>query len=201
MLPFNRWFCIFFLQILKAVVYQMAMVVLDTHPADQFGLSEACYVPSNHFSIHCDAPLFVGLQVNQPYFFVITVRSHNLLRTDHFDRNIPAMVNFHFLPEQYLSVFVSVKKKYPTLSNVLNVLHSSLLLSQKHECVVEGSEHRANICVLLFEADGNRFFVKHQWLSINGESRQWTLITIGTPLSKTNEIRNHRKNTHSPTEV
>ena len=99
MLPFDSWFCIFFLQILKAVGYQMAIVALVPHPADQFGLFEVCFVPSIYFSIHWGAPLFAGLQVNQPYFFVITVRSHNLLRTDYLNKNITKIFTFHFLPE------------------------------------------------------------------------------------------------------
>ena len=74
MLPFNGWFRIFFLQILKAVVYQLAMISYVTHPADQLGLFEVFYLPPINFKIHCGAPLFVGLQVNQPYFMIITVR-------------------------------------------------------------------------------------------------------------------------------
>ena len=166
MLPFNRCFRIFFLQILGAVVYQLVMLSFGTHPADQFGLFEVFYFSSIHFCIHCGTPLFVGLQVNQPYFFVITVPYHNLLRTDHLNKNTQKIFTFHFLPKQDLSVAVSVKKKQRTLSKILNVLLSSLLLHQKHECVVEGSEHIENIYVLLFEADGNHFLLKHQIDSI-----------------------------------
>ena len=108
MLPLNSWFRIFFFQILEAVVYQMVIVVLGTNPADQFGLFEVLYVPSIQFSIHCSAPFPVGLQVNQPYFFVFTVPYHSLFRTDHFDSNIPQIFAFHFLPKQGLSVAVSV---------------------------------------------------------------------------------------------
>ena len=97
-------------------------------PAAQFGLSEVLYVSPNYFSIHFSALLFVGLHINQPYFFVIIVPYHSLFRTDHFDRNIPQMFAFDFLPKQNLSVAVSVENKYPTLSNVLNVLRSSPLL-------------------------------------------------------------------------
>ena len=59
-----------------------------------------------------------------------------------------------------------MEKKCTTLSNVLNVLLSSLLLYQKNECVVEGSEDILKRFVLLFEADGNRFFLKHRIQSI-----------------------------------
>ena len=99
MLPFDSWFCIFFLQIPDVVVYQLAMVILDTLPADQLGLSEVFYVHYIYLRIHCGAPLFVGLQVNQQYFFIVFVRSHNLLRTDHINNNIPKIFTFHFLPE------------------------------------------------------------------------------------------------------
>ena len=118
------------------------MVILDTLPADQLGLSEVCYEPSNHFSIHFGAPLIVGLQVNQPYFAIIIVPYHNLFRTDHLNRNI-RIITFHSLPEKYLSVAVSVEKNRTILSNILSVL-LSLLLDQKQECIVEGSERIAN---------------------------------------------------------
>ena len=128
MLPFDSWFCIFFLQILKVVVYQMAMISFVPTPTEQFGLSEVCYTPPINFSIHCGAPLFVGLQVNEPYFAIIIVPYHNLLRTDHINKNLIQIFTFHFLLKQNFSVGVSVENKYSTLSNVLNVLLSSLLL-------------------------------------------------------------------------
>ena len=140
------------------------MISFAPHPADQLGLSEILYVPSIQFCIHCGAPLFVGLQVNHPYFMISTVPQHNLLRTDHLNKNLKQIFTFHFLPKQDHSVAVSVENKYSTLSNVLNVLLSS---RQKHECVVEGSERRINLCVLLFETDWNRFFLKHRIQSIN----------------------------------
>ena len=84
------------------------MLSLVPHPADQFGLFEVLYVPPNYFSIHFSALLFVGLHINQPYFFVIIVPYHSLFRTDHFDSNIPQIFAFHFLPKQGLSVAVSV---------------------------------------------------------------------------------------------
>ena len=110
-LPLNSWFRIFFFQILEAVVYQMVIVVLGTNPADQFGLFEVLYVSSIYFSIHSGAPFVVGLQVNQPYFMIITVRYHNLLQADHLNKNTPKIFTFHFLSKQYLSVAVSVEKK------------------------------------------------------------------------------------------
>ena len=143
MLPFNSWFCTFFLQIPDVVVYQLAMVILDTLPADQLGLSEVCYEPSIHFSIHCGAPLIVGLQVNQPYFMIVSVRHHNLLWTDYRNKNTPKIFTFHSLPKQGFSVAVSVEKNRTILSNILSVL-LSLLLDQKQECIVEGSERIAN---------------------------------------------------------
>ena len=166
MLPFNCWFCIFFLQILKPVIYELALVARETHPAEQLGLFEICYVSPIILSIHCGAPLSVCFQVNQPYFFIVIVIYNNLLRTDHLNFNPPKLFNFHFLPKQNLSVAVSVKNR-TMLFNILSVLHSSLLLHQKHECVVEGSKCILNICVLIFEADGNHFFVKHRIQSIN----------------------------------
>ena len=99
MLPFDSWFCMFFLQILEFVAYQLPMFALDTHPADQLDLFEVYYTPPINFSIQCSAPLFVGFQVNQQYFFIVSVRYHNLLRTDHLNRNIIQIFTFHFLPE------------------------------------------------------------------------------------------------------
>ena len=167
MLPFYCWFGVVFLQILKAVVYQMAMLSFVPTPADHFGLFEVLYVSSIHLRIHCGAPLFVGLQVNQPYFVIRSVWEHNLLRTDHLYSDLPITFSFHSLPEQYLSVAVSVKKKYITLSILLNVLLSSLLLRQKHECVFEGSERISDIWVLFSEVNGNRLLLKHQIQPIN----------------------------------
>ena len=166
MLPYNDWFGVAYPQISYVVVSQMAMIAFIPSPAEQFCLSEVSYLSHTYFSIHCGAPLFVGLQVDQPYFLIIIVTYHNLFRTDHFDSNKPIIFNFHFLPKQGLSVAVSVKKKYRMLSKILNVLLSSLLLHQKHECVVEGSEHIVNICVFLSKVDWNRFLVKHLIQSI-----------------------------------
>ena len=73
MLPFYCWFGVVFLQILKAVVYQMAMIFFVPSPADQLGLSEVFYF-SFYLGIHCGAPLLVGLQVNQQYFMISTVQ-------------------------------------------------------------------------------------------------------------------------------
>ena len=150
MLPFNGRFCIFFFQILKAVVvvYELEIVILATHPAEQLGLFEVFYVFSIHFSIHCGAPLFVGLQVNQPYFMISTVPYHNLFRTDNLDKNRSQTFTFHFLPEQSLSVTVSVEKNNNTLfplSTIAIALLSLLLLHQKCESVVMGSERKGNI--------------------------------------------------------
>ena len=112
-LPFNHWFCIVFLQIINAIVYQLAMIVFIPTPTEQFGLFEVFYVSPNNLCIHCSAPLFVSFQVNQPYFMII-FQHQNLLRTDHLNVNIlpnnPPNHNFHFLPEQNLSVAVSVEK-------------------------------------------------------------------------------------------
>ena len=166
MLPFNGWFRIFFLQILKAVVYQLAMISYVTHPAEQLGLFEVLYVPQINFSIKCGAPLFAGLQVNQPYFMIVFIPYNNLLQADHLNINMPAMATFYFLPKQGFSVAVSVKKKYRMLSKILNVLLSSLLVHQNNECVVEGSERIVNVLVLLFETDRERFLLKHRIQSI-----------------------------------
>ena len=61
---------------------------------------------------------------------------------------------------------VSVEEKYPTLPNLPNVL-LSLLQHQEHKCVIEGSEHIANICVILSKFDWNRFLLKHQFNRLN----------------------------------
>ena len=72
MLPFNGWFCIFFLHILEVVVYELAMIYILPSPADQLGLIKVCYLVSTYLGIRirCDAPLFASLQVNHPYFFI-----------------------------------------------------------------------------------------------------------------------------------
>ena len=172
MFPLNSWFRIFFFQILKAVVYELAMIIFEPHAAEQFGLSEVVNLFSTDLCIQCGTPLFVGFQVNQPYFMIVSVPYHNLLGTDHLNRNQPTTFTFHFLSEYGLSVGVSVKKEYAKRSNVLNVLLSSLLLRQKHECVVEGSEHIINICVFLSKVDENCFFVKHQLNQLNIYDKQ-----------------------------
>ena len=147
MLPFDSWFCIFFLQILEFVVYQLVMLSFIPTPADQLGLSEVFYSSPIYFSIDSGVPLFVGLQVNKPYFLIIAVRYHNLLRTDHLDKNRPQPFTFHFLPKQSLSVNVGVQKNntpFP-LSTIAIALLSLLLLHQKDESVVMGSERIINI--------------------------------------------------------
>ena len=147
MLPFDSWFCIFFLQILEFVVYQLVMLSFIPTPADQLGLSEVVNLFSTDLCIQCGTPLFVGFQVNQPYFFIVFVRYHNLLRTDHLDKNRPQPFTFHFLPKQSLSVNVGVQKNntpFP-LSTIAIALLSLLLLHQKDESVVMGSERIINI--------------------------------------------------------
>ena len=194
------------------VVYQLAMIAFKSSPAEQFCLSEVLYVSSIHFSIHCGAPFLVSLQVDQPYFYIVTVRYHNLLRTHHLNINTPKICTFHFLPEQGISVAVSMEKNNTrfTVSTIMIVL-LSLLLHQKYESVVEGSERIANIIILFSKANGNHFLLKHRWLSIicyikqsqfivpNHNKHQkmqqrwiscvWSLITIVIPLSKTYDIR------------
>ena len=144
----------------------MDVVAILSHPTEQFALSEVFDVFSNYYSIHCGAPLFAGFQVNQPKCWVVFVQYHSLLRTDHINRNIPNIYTFHFLPQQYLSVAVWVEKKHFALL-IIWVALLSLLLHQKYESIVEGSENIVNLCALLFEADGNRFFLKHRIQSIN----------------------------------
>ena len=106
------------------------MFALGTHPAEQFDLSEVCYEPYIHFIIHCGPPLFASLQVNEPYFIISIVPQHNLLRTDHLNKNITNKFTFHLLPKQGLSVTVSVEKNntpFP-LSTIAIALLSLLLL-------------------------------------------------------------------------
>ena len=89
MLLFGDRFGIASPQIPDVIVNQLAMIAFDTDPADQFALFEVVYESSNYLAIHCGAPLFVGLQVNQPYLLTMSVPYHNLLRTDHLHGNIP----------------------------------------------------------------------------------------------------------------
>ena len=163
MLPFDNRFWIISPQIPYAIVKQMAMIFFRPSPADQFGLIEVCYVSPINLCIHFGAPFLVGLQVNQPYFYIVTVRYHNLLRTDHLNINTPKICTFHFLPEQGISVTVSMEKINTrfTISTIMIVL-LSLLLHQKYQSVVEGSERIANIIILFSEANGNRLFLKHR---------------------------------------
>ena len=72
------------------------------------------------------------------------------------------MSSFHYLPKQNFSVAVRMEKNHNSLSNVVFALLSSLLLYQKHKCVVESSVHIANSCAILFEADRNRLLLKHK---------------------------------------
>ena len=140
MLPFNNmFFRIVFLQILYFIVCHKAMVLFTLQQADQFGFFEANYLSSFHLGIHFGAPLLVCFQVNEPYFFIITVPYHRLFRTDHIDSNFLTKCTFHFFPIQDLSVGVDVEKNQHTLSsNIPNAL-LSLLLYQKQKRVVEGS--------------------------------------------------------------
>ena len=110
MLPFDDRFGVVFLQIINVVVNQLAVSAFG-HPADHFGLPEVGHVPYCYLGIDCGAPFVVGLQVNQPYCMIITVRYHNLLQADHLNKNTPKIFTFHFLSKQYLSVAVSVEKK------------------------------------------------------------------------------------------
>ena len=90
---------------------------------------------------------------------VSTAPYNNLLRTDHPNLNINPIISFDFLPQQNLSVTVSVEKninRLPLSTIVIALLN--LLLHQKHKRIVEGSERIVNIWVLLFEADGERSF-------------------------------------------
>ena len=139
-LPFGNWFCIFFLQILDAIVNYLAIILFNSDPADQFCLFEVFYLFRNCLSIHCGAPFFAGLQVNEPYFTIITFRYHNLLRADHLNGNPIQIFAFHILSEQYLYVAVSVEKKNSALL-IIWVAGLSLFVHEKHESIVEGSEH------------------------------------------------------------
>ena len=89
MLLFGNRFHIVFLQIMNAVVNQLAMIAFGTHPTNQFAFFEVFDVPSNYLRIHCGAPFLVGFQVNQPDLSIMSVPYHNLLRTDHLDGDIP----------------------------------------------------------------------------------------------------------------
>ena len=73
MLPFNDWFGIVFLHIINVVVKELAIIVFVPLPANQFGLFKVLYVSYCYLCVHCGAPLFVSLQVNEPYFIILTV--------------------------------------------------------------------------------------------------------------------------------
>ena len=132
MLPLNNWFGVVLFQIFYIEIYnKMAMISFRPSPAEQFGLPEVCYLSSNYLSIHWGAPFFVCLQVNEPYFSIISVQHNNLLRTDHLNIHTPQSFTFHFLPEQGLSVAVSVEKKNYSFSvSAIVIVLLSLLLDQ-----------------------------------------------------------------------
>ena len=73
MIPFNNGFRIVLPQRLNSIVCQMAMIALYIDAADQLSLVEVCDESSINSCIR-GAPFLVGLQVNQPYFMIITVR-------------------------------------------------------------------------------------------------------------------------------
>ena len=99
---------------------------------------------------------------------VSTVPYHNLLRTDHLNLKKAPINSFDFLPQQNLSVTVSVEKNINSLPlSTIVIALLSLLLHQKHKRIVEGSERIVNIFVLLFEADGERFLLKHRINQLN----------------------------------
>ena len=70
MLPFNGWFGVVLSHIFYIEVYQLAtMASVVPHPANQFCLFEVCYespINLRIHSLHCGAPFFVGLQIDQP---------------------------------------------------------------------------------------------------------------------------------------
>ena len=167
LLPFSNRFGIAFSQTLYFIVLcQKTNLYFSIKQADQFGFFEVNYISSFHLSVHFGAPFFVGLQVNDPYFIISTVSYNNLLRTDHLNLDIAPINSFDFLPQQNLSVTVSVEKNINSLPlSTIVITLLSLLLHQKHKRIVEGSERIVNFLVLLSEADRKCFLLKH--LSIN----------------------------------
>ena len=70
MLPFNGWFGVVLSHIFYVEVYQLAiMASVVPLPANQFCLFEVCYespINLRIYCLHCGAPFFVGLQIDQP---------------------------------------------------------------------------------------------------------------------------------------
>ena len=140
MIPLNSWFCIVFLQILKVVVYELAMISFISFPAEQFGLSEVSYLPYPYFSIHFSAPTLRGSPGQSTIFFC-----HHCPMpqpTSDWSSRQQHTHNICFSFPFWIWSFRGCQcgEEYPTLSNVLSVL-LSLLLHQKYESIVEGSEH------------------------------------------------------------
>ena len=103
--------------------------------------------------------------------------SHNILRSSLSDNATylgliistsisPTIFAFQYLLIQDLSVGIGVEKKNQFILLIIGVIIFSLLLHQKYESIVEGSERISNIFVLLSEAYGNSFLMKHRINSI-----------------------------------
>ena len=66
MLPLDNRLCIGYPQIPYVIVKQINMSAILSHPADQFGLFEICYVLLSYLNIHFfGAPFYMSLYVNQ----------------------------------------------------------------------------------------------------------------------------------------
>ena len=61
---------------------------------------------------------------------------------------------------------VRVEKDHHTLFQIPVDLFIGLLMHQEHESVVEGSERRANIWILLCKTDGKCLLLKHREIVI-----------------------------------
>ena len=148
---------------IEGIVRQL--VVLGLFPADYMATDHVgiCEVGRLHFVsyfvqrvFHWKAPFFVGLQINYIHWPMVLVRHQQLLGTDQLKINIHHLSAFYCLPKEHLSASISVEKNCDAFS-----IKFSILLHQKYESIVKGSECITDVYVLLLEADGKCLLLEH----------------------------------------
>ena len=90
MLPSNYRLRVLFPHVLNVVEDQMTIIVFGrAYPAKQLSFLEVCNFSCIKFEagIQPGPGLFMGLQIDEPYFVIPSVPNHNLFWTDHQDGN------------------------------------------------------------------------------------------------------------------